>query len=398
MKNVAIVCEYNPFHLGHKHQIDTLRVEGAECIICVMSGNFTQRGEPAIVEKYTRAHAALACGADLVLELPFPYSSLSAEGFARAGAYIADCVGADTLSFGSECGDISVLSRAADIVSSPEFCELYTSLQRSTNSSTSAYFQAYRELSSKEGEFLSNDILGISYIRAINELSLLLAPTTLKRMGSCYSSEDISAPMPSAMAIRHALYDIGLDAARSALPIECADILNDAVYHGEMCDTEKFFHAIHSFFRLNSPEEIRSRAVSLCGGNSILDDGDGLVERICTCAQRSTSQKEFYDALFNSRYTNSRIRRVILYCLFGVSDVFRHGLPRYTQLLGANEIGRNYLSSIRKNAKIQIVTKPSDVPDSVDLSLSRRADSFYGLISQKTHDGGYFVKKSPVIV
>ena len=121
MRTVGIICEYNPFHLGHKKQIDTLRSMGYGCVICAMSGNYTQRGEFTVFDKYTRAEAAVFSGADIVVELPFPFSSLSAEGFASAGVHILASLGADAISFGSECGDISRLERAADAILSSEF-------------------------------------------------------------------------------------------------------------------------------------------------------------------------------------------------------------------------------------------------------------------------------------
>ena len=130
MKAVGIICEYNPFHSGHKRQIDTLRDMGYDCIVCVMSGNFTQRGELAMFDKYTRAKTAVLGGADLVFELPFPYSSLSAEGFATAGVHILSSLGIRNISFGSECADKQLLCTAADVISSQGFIQAYTVAQK----------------------------------------------------------------------------------------------------------------------------------------------------------------------------------------------------------------------------------------------------------------------------
>ena len=139
MKAVGIVCEYNPFHKGHEHQIRLLREKGAETVICAMSGNYTQRGELAVADKYTRAESALRCGADLVVELPFPYSSLSAEGFCRAGVHILSSLGCDTLCFGSECADETLLAKAAEVVSREDFVTAYAEVQKSAGSAK-AYF------------------------------------------------------------------------------------------------------------------------------------------------------------------------------------------------------------------------------------------------------------------
>ena len=134
MRTVGIVCEYNPFHRGHGRQIDILRKSGAETIICAMSGNFSQRGELTVADKYTRAETAVRYGADVVIELPFPYSSLSAEGFCRAGVHILASLGCDTLCFGSETCDKELLSHAADIISSSQFISEYAAIGKNQGS------------------------------------------------------------------------------------------------------------------------------------------------------------------------------------------------------------------------------------------------------------------------
>ena len=401
MKIAGIVCEYNPFHNGHKYQIDTLRASGAECIVCVMSGNYVQRGEPALLDKYTRAEMAISCGADVVLELPFPHSCLSAEQFARAGVYILDAVGVDTLSFGSECGDVDKLSQAANIISSGEFAEKFSMLQKTSSGSAAAFFEAYEQVSGQSANFKSNDLLGISYIRAINEFESQIKPFVIKRIGGGYTDMAVEGSMPSAMAIRGLVNGGGIDrgALESIMPYKATKRLISAFESDTAPVTESaLFPYIQSFFRLHSPEEIKSRAIALCGGEGILDDGDGICNRICACAMQSTTAEEFYKNLFNSRYTDTRIKRVILYSLFGVSDIFRNSLPEYTTLLGADSCGREYLSSIRKNAKISIVTKPSDVPSCTQTELSHRADSLYTLLMPNKQKSDYFIKKSPFII
>ncbi len=401
MKIAGIVCEYNPFHNGHKYQIDTLRASGAECIVCVMSGNYVQRGEPAMLDKYTRAEMAINCGADIVLELPFPYCCLSAEQFARAGVYILDAVGVDTLSFGSECGDVDKLTQAAKIISSEEFKEKFSLLQKSNSGSAAAFFEAYGQVSGQTADFKSNDLLGISYIRAMNEFESQIKPFVIKRLGGGYTDMSVAGSMPSAMAIRGLVGDgkLDRDVLENIMPADAASTLLSAFESNTAPVTDDvLFPYIQSFFRLHSPDEIKSRATSLCGGESILDDGDGICNRICAAAMQSKNAEEFYKNLFNSRYTDTRIKRVILYSLFGISDVFRSSLPEYTTLLGAGSRGREYLSSIRKNAKINIVTKPSDSPDGVQSELSRRADSLYTLLMPQTQKSDYFIKKSPFII
>ena len=164
MKTVGIICEYNPFHNGHAAQISALRQMGFERVVCVMSGNYTQRGELSIADKYTRAEAAVCGGADVVLELPYPYSSLSAEGFARAGVHILSSVGVDAISFGSESADIELLAAAAEAISSREFVEKYS--QNIKCGSAKSFFSLIEEHIGRDCSILSNDILGVAYFKA----------------------------------------------------------------------------------------------------------------------------------------------------------------------------------------------------------------------------------------
>lgn len=401
MKNVGIICEYNPFHLGHERQIRLARQSGAEHIICVMSGSFTQRGEPAIVDKYRRAEAAIRCGADVVAELPFPFCSMSAEGFARTGVYILGAMGVDTLCFGCECGDIKALAEASEAAASGSFREKYTELQRNTNGTTSAYLKTLEEFTGKKTNFGSNDLLGISYLRAIKELDTKITPFAIKREGSNYRDRTTGDGLPSAMAVREIISSCGIDTDRleKLMPKPSLDCLAGAVSDGVAPISEKvFFSHILSFFRLHTPDEITQRAISLCGGKSILDDGSGIINRICACAENATSEHKFYDSVFSSRYTDARIKRVILYSMLGVSDGTKNLLPDYTLLLGASRAGCEWLSEIRKSSDIKIVTKPADTPGSSIVSaLSRRADGLYTMLMPRLGAGDYFIKKSPFI-
>ena len=397
MKAVGIVCEYNPFHLGHKRQIDILRENGAETVICAMSGNYTQRGELAIADKYTRARAAVACGADLVLELPFPFSSLSAEGFSRAGVHILSRVGADTLSFGSECADATLLKKAASTVASEDFISAYSYAQKDMGAAK-AYFDTLKAMLGNDVELLSNDILAVSYIAAINELKLDMDIFPIERKGGAYRSRELSDSLPSASAIRAAVADsengfCSFD--ESHLPICSLNALKDAQIKNEapvFIDTVG--REILSFLRLMSPAEITSRAISRSGGGqAVADDGCGIVERLCNAARSSDSLSEMLRRSYNSRYTDARINRVLLFSLFGVSDVFTKALPSYTTLLAASESGRRYLSDIRKSIDYPIITKPADAPECPDTAISRLSDSFYATAIGKKCD--HFIKMHP---
>lgn len=399
MRTAGIICEYNPFHAGHKRQIDILRDMGHDCIVCVMSGNYTQRGELAIFDKYTRAESAIMGGADLVLELPFPYSSFSAEGFATAGVHILASIGVDAICFGSECGDANILERAADAILSHEFKEKYSELIKGGRGSATAYFDAIGAITNESTELLSNDILGISYIAAIKRLGVNLNIIPIKRDGAAYNDKALKeGVMPSASAIRKKIQDSALDMQYDLagfIPDEALSVLDNA----RPVFTENIGDRILSFFRLMSADEIAARAISRSmGGDSIAEDGFGICQRLCNTARNSNSFEEFLKAAYTAKFTDARINRVILFSLLGVSGTVGRRQPEYTTLLAANGVGREFLSVIRKSCNYPIITKPADAPDSVQKRLSEAADSFYAEAMGKEIGIDFFIKSHPFML
>lgn len=400
MRTAGIVCEYNPFHTGHGQQIEFLRSQGYTVIICAMSGNFTQRGELAIADKYTRAEAAVRCGADVVLELPFPYSSLSAEGFARSGVHILAGAGADTLCFGSECADVSLLTRAADVISGSAFSDEYASAQRSLGSA-SAFFDTLSAQLGKDVPLLSNDILAVSYIAAIRSGNYSLDILPILRDGAAYSEKElINKGHPSATAIRRKVYGsergfYSLDP--SILPqasLEVLKAVQDKGFAPVFADAAE--KEILSFFRLMTPKEISARAVLRSGGGrSVAEEGCGLLSRICAAAQTADSLAELLSLSYNSRFTDARVNRVLLFALLGVSDAAARSMPSCTVLLAASEAGRKYLSDTRKNRSFPIITKPADAPESSDTIILRASDALYASAMPKKNGLDHFVKQHP---
>ena len=395
MKTIGIICEYNPFHNGHKRQIDALRGMGFDCVVCVMSGNFTQRGELAISDKYTRAEAAICGGADIVLDLPFPYSSLSAEGFARAGVHILSSLGVDAISFGSESADLDLLSRAADAVRSSDFTEKYS--QSVKGGSAKSFFTLLGEYIGGDCTILSNDILAIQYIAAIKELGASLEIIPIKRIGAAYNQTKLNTEeFPSATAIRQRIATDGAFSSEldAYIPSGALKVLakNTPVFR------KTINREVVHFFRSMTAEEICARATSRSGGGtSVADDGCGIVDRLCNGARGAKSFDELLSSAYNSRYTDARVNRVLLFSLFGVSDLAARSLPEHTTLLAANEVGRAFLSESRKSRCFNIVTKPADAPDSVQARLTKAADELYALAMGNGTSVDYFVKQSPRI-
>ena len=379
----GIVCEYNPFHNGHLHQINEIKKATDEPIICVMSGNFTQRGEVAIVDKYARAKAALECGADLVVELPIPFCTSSAEYFAKASVAILAGLKVDNISFGSESADAEKIMKIAEIASSDEFKEECASLSKEQGTAN-AYFEL---LARKCGvdNILSNDILGIEYTKAIIKSGYKMQICPIKREGSAYRDTKLSlGELPSASAIREALYCGDFEKIEGYIPHSTCKMLKE----NELANFDNVKNAILFSLRIAN-EEALDVAIS----------DRGLVNRILSTAHECTSFDEFEEKLQTKKYTKSAIRRAILYILLSVKQGDLDILPSYTVLLGANEKGREYLSSIRKNDDaIEVITKPSNAEGCRQFELSKKADALYTMCFENKKESGFYIKKSPVII
>ncbi len=402
LKTVGIVCEYNPFHNGHAHQIELLRQNGFELVVCAMSGNFTQRGELAIADKYTRAESALRCGADIVVELPFPFSSFSAEGFSRAGVHILSSLGVDTLSFGSESADLTLLSRAADAACSDEFVSAYSKADKSVGAAR-AYFDTLSHFVEGDLSPLSNDILGISYLSAIKDLGVKMDVFPIKREGASYNERTLSdTENPSATALRGAVKNNEsgfFSISSNSMPEEALTVLQAAQKDGKApVFRDGIGKEIISFFSLLTPAEIISRAISRSGGGDfVAEDGCGIVERLCNAAKNTRGSNEFLKKAYNSRYTDARINRVALFALLGVSNRFSKAVPEYTTLLAASEKGRTHLAKVRKSSAFPIITKPADAPDGCLTEILRASDALYARAMSDDTQIDYFLKKHPFL-
>ena len=379
----GIVCEYNPFHNGHLHQINEIRRTSDEPIICVMSGNFTQRGEIAIADKYARAKMALLCGADLILELPVPFCMASAEYFASASIDILARMGVDKLSFGSECADAEKIMRIAKIVASDNFKSECANVSREQGSAN-AYFDLLAEKSGVEN-IKSNDILGIEYTKAIIKNGYNMQIYPIKREGNAYRDTELEAgELPSASAIREAIFNGDFNDIASFVPTPTLQILRE----NEFSDIEYIKNGVLLALRLINVNKL-----------DVAISDKGLVNRIFAIAQESVSFDEFEEKIQTKKYTASAIRRAILYILLGIKQSDLDTAPQYTVLLGANEKGREYLSKIRrKEDAIRIIAKPADAEGTRQFELSKKADALYTMCFENKKDSGYYIKKSPVII
>lgn len=399
---VAIVAEYNPFHTGHKFQIDEIRrTFGCDTkIIAVMSGNYTQRGELAIADKFKRAEWACLSGVDLVLELPFPYSMSSAELFARAAVSIIDSLSVvDYISFGSESGNAEELTAVSDNMLSEKYQNKFLELSKSSDCSNLGYPSiceaAYRAAFSEslpENYFSPNNILALEYIKAIKTLKSNLKIHTVKRAGKDYNDSELSGAIhASALGIRKCI-EASSDAYLPFIPEEMSSSFTAALENGEMPASEdKLSSAVISLFRLSS-----------ANSDNIFDAGGGLYNRMRNASFEADTISSLIALSTTKKFTTSRIRRSVYYSFFGVTSSSVKELPEYTQVLAFGENGRALLKSIKERSGIAVLTKPSKKDTLtkralLQKELSDKADSIYQLALPKKRSGVHDLLSKPFV-
>ena len=399
---VGVICEFNPLHNGHAYLLSEARnlVGDDGCVICVMSGRTTQRGEFAITNPYTRAQTALLANADLVVELPFPWSSGSAESFAWGGVGILSQMNCKHLIFGSECGDLSILKRAAAIISSAEFKERYASLCRVGMGTAAAFSHAIREADGSLPETFpsSNDLLGIAYLAAIKKLDANMIPHTVRRMGQDYRDELLTnATYPSATAIRKLIQEAACDPVclsavlDGTMPKDALSLLMQEISENRApVSTQPFYRYAHTAFRIMPTENAQD----------IAECGNGLLSHLKKCARLAASAEEFMSTAETKQYTNARLRRAMLFATLEVHSKDLIALPSYTCLLAASRHGRDFLAVWRKNDAKQpfaLVTKPADAPKGRQHDLGERLDALYTLCLPQPREAAWLLKKTPYI-
>lgn len=402
MKTVAIIAEYNPFHTGHEYQINKIRKEfGADTrIVAIMSGNFVQRGDVAIMDKSIRAKSAVLCGANLVLEIPFPYSMSSAEFFAQSGVKIADSLGVvDYLSFGSEIGDIEALKRIAENMSKPEYKSTLAHMQKSDTAKEVGYPKlcetVYNSLFPSENfTFAPNNILALEYIKALLSSKSNIKPHTVKRAGASFSETKITDDsFQSASAIRLEISN-NIDSAIKYIPNSAKNtILENYNSNTFPCDSERLAPAVISNFRLNPRPFFPD----------IHDVGGGLYFRLQKASFLANDIKSLTALADTKKYTTARIRRAIWYSFFGVTSSSVKELPAYTQILAMDKVGKTILKDIKKTSDFPVLTKPSSyesLPDDAvrQKMLSDKADAVFQLTKPKPSPGNLALKTTPYIM
>lgn len=353
MAVAGIIAEYHPFHRGHAWQISAVREKLGEdtAVVAVMSGNFVQRGDFAMFSKHARAEMALRGGADLVLELPTPWASATAERFAQGGVSILAATGiVSHLAFGCESGELEPLQLTAKALEDPAFPGKLRRRLAQGMSFAAAREAALSEIAGDAAHVLArpNNALAVEYLRALAAQRVVITPMALERIGAEHDSAELGSH-PSASAIRGVLLSGGdwrplvsedtalimrreLDAGRAPVSIQTAE------------------RAILARLRAMSEEDF----ATVDGG------GEGLYHRFYDAVRKGISVDAILDAARTKRYPLARLRRMLLHSYLGITQAAQGETPPYIRVLGANACGRGLLRRMSDAASLPIITKPAD--------------------------------------
>ena len=373
MNTAGIVAEYNPFHAGHAFHIAETRRQLGDCaVIAVMSGNWVQRGECAVLDKWTRARSALEGGVDLVLELPTVYAVSSAEQFAQGAVDILKGTGVLThLSFGSECGDVDKLQRVAVCLDGPRYPD---ALRRFLDQGLP--FAACRQAAVSEllqpdlAQLLAgpNNNLGIEYIRALNAMKSQIQPVTVPRTGAAHDGGD-HPDYPSASFVRGRILSGALAADNPA-----------SLKYGERW--------VLSALRTMAEDDFAA----------LPDCGEGLSQRIYRAARQGVMLDEVYALAKTKRYAHARIRRAVLWGALGLRADDRPDSPPCLRVLGANGRGREVLHRMKASAHLPVITKPAHGRGVPLLELEARCTDLYQLCRKEPGPCGLEWTSNPVML
>ena len=363
MQTVGVICEYNPFHLGHARQLELLRQKlGPEtAIVCLMSGNYVQRGEPAIFDKCVRARAAAEAGADLVLELPVTAVLRSAEGFAAEGVRILSALGCGFLGFGCESGDGDASLRAAEASCMPEFEQaLHTNMQ--TGLSYAAARQRALEALGQDGQLLMkpNDILAFEYCRALLTQNSPMRPRAVLRPGDDH--ERTPDPQnPSATAVRNTMLAGG--SWRQLVPEACC--YKDAAPHALIWGERAMLARLRG---LEKQDWARAAHGS-----------EGLWSKVWRAVQTQPDYEHILEAAKSKRYPRTRLQRLLLCAYLGIDAGQLAEVPPYVRALAFDEQGQTLLRQAKKRGEICLVNAGQRPPDLPYYAMECRAADLYTL-------------------
>lgn len=378
MKAVGLVTEYNPFHNGHLYHLNkAMELTGADISVAVMSGDFVQRGEPAVLDKYTRTSMALNSGVNLVVELSVNYAVSSAESFAAGALKVLDYVKADSIAFGSESGDIERLSKLAHILCDNEDT-LYKEISKYTANGISyaaARQKVVEKLTDKDTAALltsSNNILAVEYLKAIIKNNYAIKPYTVQRQGDSYNDTDIRSEYASATALRE---NLKADNISEYIPVKAGLILSsntNYIYPDDITEA-LFTRLLDIFFASNYDKNVfienvmQYPDVSKEIAGRLYKSAMNMITR--TVPQRAGSKDNgtfsfgsLCEHIKTKEVPLSRIKRALVRITLGLDKkhMEKYANEPYIRVLGFDKKGQEYLSYIRKTVEVPLITKTAD--------------------------------------
>lgn len=394
MKTVGIIAEYNPFHNGHKYQIEQAKkITGADYCVVVMSGDFVQRGTPSIMDKFLRTKAALMCGADLVIELPVHYATASAEYFAGGAVSILDKLGAiDSLCFGSECGDTEILSTISDMLvsESEEFKAALKQALKKGNSYPKARNYAIAAAAPHLTEHLEvlnhpNNILGLEYLKALKKRKSNITPYTIARLGSGYNDTDLNTSYSSALAIRESITQThDIRSIKSQLPDSSYELISQAYLKTLPILPEDISPLLHYKLLVERDE----------GFEKYFDIDSGFSDKLQKYIPNMDARADICDTLKSKNMTYTRVARNLLHILLNIyqSDVDTYrseDYVYYARILGFKKTASPLLSAIKSASAIPLISKLADAEAYIEspnglnmLKTDIQASHLYSLMVQ----------------
>jgi predicted nucleotidyltransferase len=381
MKSVGLIVEYNPFHNGHAYHLQASKeAAAADVVIAVMSGNFLQRGEPALVSKWQRTKMALLNGVDIVFELPYRFATQKAETFSNGAVSILDAVGCDSLCFGSESGDLSLFLQTIDYleIQHQSYNENIKQYIETGVSYPKALSLAFQQLPDSE-KYLDlakpNNILGLEYIKAIKHQKCALTPMTIPRKNANYHDEDFSsATIASATSIRKAIFanSDGNSAIDQYVPMPTKQLLKEYLHFYQVFHQWENYWSYLQFRLIHStPEDLRE----------IYEMEEGLENRLQAAALESNNFHEFMQHIKTKRYTWTRLQRLCVHILTNTKKeemVTLSEKASYLRLLGMTSKGREYLNKNKSHLSLPLISKLSSYKEN-EINQDIKAARVYSL-------------------
>lgn len=397
MKVAAVIAEYNPFHKGHRWQLEQIRQRGATHIAVVMSPDYTQRGTPAILPKRVRAHAALENGADLILELPVSYACAGAQRFAFGAVSLVCAMGCvQVLAFGAEDAEQDLLDQAADALEHPQVQQALRERMAEGITFARARQQAVEQVfGERVGAVLSrpNNILAVEYLAQLAALSDgRIQPMAISRIGNAHDGEPESG-FASASFLRGQMLEGNWSRVQEYLPQNCWEQYRRAAERGELAQIKTGERAVLSTLRGLSAEQL-----------SVLPDlSEGLENRLLQASRQACTIEELYELVKTKRYPMARVRRLVMSAFLSLPGTMQQTPPPYLRILGMNERGREILSCMKQTATLPVSASLKRLAESGETAwqsaqLESRCADQYSLFADRIRPCGEDWRQSAVLL